>query len=228
MSLDTTLTLSLGGGRDALAASGIDDAARQMVLERDQNCCAFCGFQSKKYQIVRAKPDAASTKPDDLITSCIFCDQCLHIDDVPSMKSGVLIWMPEISQADLHHLIRAIYVARIAQGGIADAARRALDVLLSRREEAIKRIRTDDPALLAFVLRDFISRRAYGERAQRLDGIRLLPLDRRMVREGELEFNQFPQILAYWRSKEGPFGQFMPNSWGNLYQELMHPVADAA
>ena len=29
------------------------------------------------------------------------------------MGSGILIWLPEVGQAELNHLVRAIYVARI-------------------------------------------------------------------------------------------------------------------
>lgn len=223
-----SLPLSLAGGHGLPATPSLDETTRQKVLDRDGCACAFCGFVSKKYQIVRPKPVELTAKSipdwgntDNWVTACIFCDQVLRVDEVPAMKSGVLIWLPEFSQAELHHLVRAVYVARISQGGVADAARRVLDVLLSRREEAIKRIKTDDPTILSLVLRDYVSRRAYAERAAKLEGIRLLPLDRRMVREGELEFNQFPQILAYWRSKDGAFGQFMPNTWGTAFTELM-------
>jgi intracellular multiplication protein IcmJ len=131
------------------------------------------------------------------------------------------VWLPEISQGDLHHIARAIFVARISQGPVAEAARRALDVLMKRREDARGRLGTDDPFILASVLKDYISNKAYDLRAQKLDGIRLLPLDRRVIKEADLEFNQFPQILAYWRSKDGPFGGMAPKSWLLLYQKAM-------
>jgi intracellular multiplication protein IcmJ len=57
-------------------------------------------------------------------------------------------------------------------------------------------------------------------REKKLEGIRLFPLDRRIIKEGDLEFNQFPQILAYWRSKDGPFGGKVPNKWKNFYAEI--------
>lgn len=122
------------------------------------------------------------------------------------MRSGILIWLPEIAQTDLNHIARALYVARISQGPMADAARRTLDVLMGRREEVRRRLETDDPFILSMVLRDYISSTAYEARHKKLEGIRLFPLDRRIIKEADLEFNQFPQILAYWRSKDGPFG----------------------
>ena len=41
-----------------------------------------------------------------------------------------------------------------------------------------------------------------------------------IIKEGDLEFNQFPQILAFWRSKDGPFGGKVPNQWKNIYAQI--------
>ena len=137
------------------------------------------------------------------------------------MRSGVLVWMPEIEQVDLHHIARAIYVARISQGPIAEAARKSLDLIMARREDVKKRIHTDDPYILSMVLKDYLSPGHYKMRDKKLDGVRLFPLDRRIIKESELEFNQFPQILAYWRSKDGPFGGKTPPKWVSIYKEIM-------
>jgi len=93
-------------------------------------------------------------------------------------------------------------------------------MIMKRREEALERIKTDDPKILATVLSDYITKQNYDKRHEKLDGIRLFPLDRRTVKEGDLEFNQFPQILAYWRSKDGPFSALNPNDWIGHYAEL--------
>lgn len=208
-------------GSSAVAGVDVSDELRTQVFERDNHTCQYCGFVSRKYQVVRvkneqAKPDSA----DNLVTSCIFCDQCFALDRVASMKSGVLIWLPEIDQAMLHHIARAIYVARISQGAVADTARRALEVITQRREEAKNRIKTDDPAVMSMVMRSYIDPRAYKNRGDKLEGVRLFPLDRRIISEGDLEFNQFPQILAYWRSKDGPFGAYQPAQWLEDFKNL--------
>ncbi len=159
-------------------------------------------------------------RPENLATACIFCHQCFNMQDVAAMRSATLIWLPEISQADLHHVARAIYVARISQGPVAEAARRAFDVLTRRREDARIRLGTDDPFVLASVLKDYISDGAYDARTDKLEGLRLFPLDRRIIKEADLEFNQFPQILAYWRSKDGPFGSRLPRQWVDFYRRI--------
>lgn len=195
---------------------------KKSILDRDDNTCQCCGFKSAKYQEIHyIDHNPQNLRTDNLATTCIFCHQCFNLDLTTKMRSGVLIWLPEIEQSVLHDIARAIYVARISQGPMAEAARKALDVLMARREEARRRIQTDDPFVLSMVLKDFLTPRYYADRNAKLEGIRLFPLDRRIIKEADLEFNQFPQILAFWRSKDGPFGGKAPSIWLDLYRNAM-------
>lgn len=196
---------------------------KNKILKRDKDTCLFCGFQSKKYQEIHfLNHNLTDLRPSNMATACIFCHQCFQLDKVSAMRSGALIWCPEMTQAHINQLTKAVYIARISQGPMADSARRILDILMSRREEVKQRLGTDDPFILATVLKDFLSKKSYVASADKLEGVRLLPLDRRIIKEGDLEFNQFPQILAYWRSKDGPFGQTPPNKWIETFgQELV-------
>ncbi|MGB0719874.1 MAG: type IV secretion protein DotN [Bdellovibrionales bacterium] len=219
------IPLQLGITRDVKKGDGAPAAFsnedKQKIFERDNFACQCCGFTSKKYQDIHHKNgNRADVKDSNLATICIFCQQCFMLEKVSDMRSGVLLWIPEIEQAELHHMARAIYVARISQGPVAEASRKALDVLMSRREEVKKRISTDDPYILATVMRDYLGPKHYRARNEKLKGVRLFPLDRRIIKEAELEFNQFPQILAYWRSKDGPFGGKAPPQWISIYQRL--------
>lgn len=223
------------GGPQSLSKAGSDNGnatspmaqiltaeLKKAVLDRDDNTCQCCGFKSAKYQDVHfIDNNSKNLRMDNLATACIFCHQCFNLDQTTKMRSGVLIWLPEIEQHVLHDIARAIYVARISQGPMAEAARKALDVLMSRREEARRRIQTDDPFVLTTVLKDFMTPGLYAERGPKLDGVRLFPLDRRIIKEADLEFNQFPQILAFWRSKDGPFGGKAPSIWLDLYKDAM-------
>lgn len=200
----------------------VDETLQQKVLQRDKGVCQYCGFESGKHQTVHytgQDPDKPGEmkRLENFVTSCHYCQQCFYLDQVAMMQSGTLIWLPEIGQAALNHICRAVYIARITQGPIADAARETLDVLLSRKEEAQNRIGTDDVMQLATVLQDFLEHAEYKQRHAKLKHLRILPLDRRIVREGDLEFNQFPQILAYWRSKDGPFGEMPPRVWAEKF-----------
>lgn len=211
---------SLKGAADAKAA--LSPEIRQKILSRDDHSCQMCGFKSQKYQDIHfVDGDVTNLQMDNLITACIYCHQCFDLDKVAEMRSGVLVWLPEISQVDLHHIARAIYVARISQGSMAETAKKALETLMGRREEVKTRLHTDDPHVLALVMKDFLGPRHYAMREKKLEGVRLFPLDRRIIKEGDLEFNQFPQILAYWRSKAGPFGGKVPNQWKKFYAQLV-------
>jgi intracellular multiplication protein IcmJ len=219
-----------GAGNAGSASSSGDKKMptdlKTRIFERDYHTCRYCGFVSRKYQEINyLNGDRSDWNEKNLVTACIFCQQCFHLDEVSTMRSGVLLWLPEIEQAELHHIARAIYVARISQGPVADAARKALDVLMARREEVKKRISTDNPYILATVLRDYLGPKHYEMRGKKLKGVRLFPLDRRIIKEADLEFNQFPQILAYWRSKDGPFGGKAPPQWISLYKELIGKAA---
>lgn len=219
--LPVTLGIARTKGGTQTASKVVDDALRQKIFERDNHTCRHCGFESKKYQeigFVNGNPK--DLHADNLITTCMFCNQCFDLVRVSQMKSGVLLWLPEITQTDLHHIARAIYVARISQGSMAETAKKALDVLMERRVHAKDRLGTDDPYVLATVMEDFLTPKHYANRSNKLEGIKLFPLDRRIIKEGELEFNQFPQILAYWRSKDGPFGGKIPNQWKNIYAQM--------
>jgi intracellular multiplication protein IcmJ len=209
------------------------DELKNAVLQRDDYTCRYCGFRSQKYQEVNfsGTPDGkggSDGKPDSYSTACTFCYQCFHIERIERMQSGAVIWLPEIGQAALHHICRAIYVARISQGPMADAARDAMEALLARKEEAKNRLGTDSPKILSTVLQDFMESSEYKVRMTKLKGFRILPLDRRIIKEGDLEFNQFPQILAYWRSKDGPFGENPPRKWAKLFYDVQDKTAGTA
>lgn len=198
------------------------------VFERDQYTCQFCHFKSEKYQKIQFTGEASEKlSADDYLTACTFCYQCFHIDEIPRMQSGSIIWLPEMTQAELNNITRAIYIARITQGPMADTARDALEVLMRRKDEAKNKLGTDDPRILATIFQDFMESKEYARRNSRFKGFRIMPLDRRLVREGELEFNQFPQMLAYWRSSNGPYGPTPPRSWPEMFYNIKERL-DAA
>lgn len=211
------------------AALQVTEDLKSKVIARDDNTCRYCGFKARKYQeVVYIGQKDEPEKEDHYATACIFCHQCYHLEKIDRMQSGAVIWLPEISQPLLHHVCRAIYVARISRGPMADAARDAMEALLSRKEAAVHRLGTDSPRILSTVLQDFLEVNEYKLRLNKLKGFRILPLDRRIIKEGELEFNQFPQVLAYWRSKEGPFGDLPPRKWVELFYQIKETAGSAA
>jgi intracellular multiplication protein IcmJ len=144
---------------------------------------------------------------DKAVTACTFCEQVIRADLVPIQRSGLLIWLPEVSQPELNRLMYTVYAARISLGELATRARELLKRIVSRRTVAEERFGSDDPVVLVKRLHE--EKRAgapaeFSMQSATESGLRLMPFDRKIVHEGNLEFNQFPQMLAFWRSKDGP------------------------
>jgi hypothetical protein len=217
------LPLVLGvGERPGTEAAVVKNRSRlkaemEKALWRDGYTCRCCGFHSSKYQsVIPASPGSK----EDFLTVCKFCESCLALEKTGLSGAGVLVWLPEIPQTELHHIMRAIYILRGTEHPLAAAAEKAYEGLLARRAEAKKRLGSDDPLLLATVLSETLTDAEYASRQAKLEGLRLLPLDRWIVRGRSGDINHFPQIIKYWRSSEGPFGKFPPETWGALLESV--------
>lgn len=151
------------------------------------------------------------------MVACSFCEQARELERAGLMGGGILIWLPEITQAELHHIARAIYIAKAEGGEMAAAATRAMDALTARRTDAKKRIGSDDPLLLATVMRENLTASECKASAAKLDGIRLLPLDKYTVRKNGNDINGFPQMLKFWRSSNGPFAKIPTSEWNDMF-----------
>jgi intracellular multiplication protein IcmJ len=202
------------------------------VWRRDFDTCQFCGFRSAKYQTV-VWLSATQLDINDLATSCVFCEQVLRVDVAFPQKSGVLVWLPQVSQVAINRAMYVLYMLRISQDTRAQRARALLDRLMGRRVGAKERFGSDNPEAAAARLRGDTApeHRASGDPNEAAAlGLRLLPLDRRIVREADLEYNQFPQFLAYLRSKNGPTDMQMPKAWATFDEferSLLFLEADA-
>lgn len=221
--LPLAIRSAFSAGITASSSAGQSAALRSRVMARDNYSCVFCGFKSERFQEIRPlniDGVARGSKPDDWVTACHMCDQCLSLERVGMMGEGMLIWLPEITQPELNHLIRALYVARASEGEVGETAKQGLEALKGRRDEAKRRLGTDDPMILATVFADQLTETEYQERMDRLEGIRLFSLDRRIQRTASGEVDRFPDMLAYWRSKNGPYGNTPPANWRNLLDRL--------
>lgn len=203
------------------AVGTITPEAKQAIFKRDDHTCQCCGFRAEKYQdVLHLNGDKRDFRDENVLTTCVFCHQCFDLMETGQSRAGMLIWLPEISQSVLHHIMRALYIARVTQSGLGDAAKDAYDRLMKRGDEAKKRLGSTDPEALAIVLRDFLTHKQYSDVQERMSGIRLLPLDRKMIKENDMDYNQFPQILAYWRSRNGPFGGSPAQEWAAKFKDL--------
>jgi intracellular multiplication protein IcmJ len=197
--LQNTPPVPPGTFMEAWGVDGELTAVERAAIRRDLHCCRACGFVSEEHQRAVAL-NGNRRDLDQTVTLCLFCHQCFHLDKVAGMESGVLIRLPELTQAELHHVARELYVGRVLGGETAATAQACLDALLARRAQARERIGSDDPAALAERLAAADDPAALDAE---LDGIRLLPLDRRLVRKGNVLENLFPPIVGYWVSCSG-------------------------
>ena len=200
----------------------------EKTLKRDDFTCRFCGFRAKQYQ--RVIPYAAAGDPP-FVTACTFCEQCLALERSGITGAGLLIWLPEIKQAELNHIVRAIYVARAIKGPDGEAtavlATRALDTLTARRTEAKKRLGSDDPLLLATIMHESLSDEERANATPKLDGIRLLPAEKHMVRTAKGDSDHFPQIVNYWLSPQGPFANYPVAAWAEKFKSAIATAGHA-
>jgi intracellular multiplication protein IcmJ len=86
----------------------------ERVWERDNYTCQFCGFQARLYQeVVNLDQDYRNNKIGNLVTACCFCTQCFFLEAVGKNDygGGVIIYLPEIGQAELNGLCHVLFCA---------------------------------------------------------------------------------------------------------------------
>jgi len=213
--------ITLGVGRKSDAERSISSSQRldkkraEQIFHRDDFTCRFCEFRSASYQRIVPWKDAGNPP---YATACSFCEQALMLDRTGLSGGGILIWLPEISQIKLNHVMRAIYVARAVKSEFSAAASRAADALMARRADTKKRLGGDDPLLLATVMHEQLTDEEYKNAADKLEGIRLFPLDKHLVRTARGDINQFPQMVKFWCSSSGPFARLPVEEWTSLFK----------
>ena len=95
------------------------------LFERDAYTCQYCGFQAREFQeIVNLDGNYLNNKGGNLITACCFCSQCLFLQSVglDEMGGGQLIYLPEMSQADLNSFCHVLFCAMGNNTGYQDTA----------------------------------------------------------------------------------------------------------
>lgn len=84
------------------------------VFQRDNFTCQYCGFQAREYQeIVNLDRNFYNNKLSNMVTACCFCAQCFFLEAVgrSDYGGGRLIYLPEVTQADLNGLCHVLFCA---------------------------------------------------------------------------------------------------------------------
>ncbi|TAL58984.1 MAG: HNH endonuclease [Legionella sp.] len=84
------------------------------IFQRDRYTCQFCGFQAKLYQeIINIDNNYNNNRMSNLVTACCFCAQCFFIESVGvgGYGGGTLIYLPELTQAELNSMCHVLFCA---------------------------------------------------------------------------------------------------------------------
>lgn len=183
---------------------------RSKVLSRDGGRCFFCDFTSQKWQEVHHISDNHDDySMSNLATTCPLCHQCHHLGVAGSSGGGKIIWLPEMSQTELNHLCRAIFVASFDDNDttMGASARSILAALESRANFLEQHFApgASDPGLLGQVFLAF-KKEEYERRGDFLKNIRMLALPGR-----------FQAQTKYWR--DTVYRDIPISSWTSLIKE---------
>lgn len=178
---DLTLTASPGAWRlySARKADERFQSFEQKVLTRDNYTCQFCGFQAKKFQeIINLDGNYNNNKLNNLVTACCFCSQCFFIESVGvgGYGGGTLIYLPEVTQAELNSFCHVLFCAITNDTGYKNSAQAMYRSFKFRAQPVEEKFGegTSDPAMFGHLLID--SGEYANDSAKKIfESIRLLP-----------------------------------------------------
>lgn len=131
----------------------------QKVFQRDQYTCRFCGFQARQFQdIVNLDYDFSNNRLANLATACCFCSQCFFIESVGvgGFGGGSLIFLPELSQAELNSLCHVLFCAITNDTGYKNSAQTIYRSFKFRSQVVEEKFGegTSDPSILGHLMID--------------------------------------------------------------------------
>lgn len=132
----------------------------EQAYKRDHYTCQYCGFQARQYQeIVNLDGNYSNNKLSNLITACCFCSQCLFIQSVglDEMGGGQLVYLPEMSQADLNSFCHVLFCAMGNGTGYQDSAQAIYRGLKFRSQQIESKFGsgTSNPSVFGQLLLEF-------------------------------------------------------------------------
>jgi intracellular multiplication protein IcmJ len=151
----------------------------QKIFQRDNHTCQFCGFQARLYQdVVNLDNNYTNNKLPNLVTACCFCAQCFFIESVGvgGYGGGTLIYLPELTQAELNSLCHVLFCAITNDTGYKSSAQNIYRGFKARSQLVEEKFGegTSDPAIFGQLLID-AGVNDEERRAQLFKNILLLP-----------------------------------------------------
>lgn len=119
-------------------------ALKSRVLARDKKTCRYCGYTGDDTFVVNYNGNYRNNALSNLVTSCPLCAAALFVgsnesQDTHDESVDKLIYLPEVSQAQLSQLLRVIFVRISERGDKAEGAKEMYRSLrmLSRKVDEI-------------------------------------------------------------------------------------------
>ena len=149
------------------------------VLQRDQYRCRFCGFQARMYQeVINLDGDYKRNNMSNMATSCCFCAQCFFLESVGvgGYGGGTLVYLPEMTQAELNSMCHVLFCAITNNTGYKTTAQTIYLGLKVRAQQVEDKFGegTSDPSIFGHMLID-VGPLAEEKLTAVCQGLRLLP-----------------------------------------------------
>lgn len=87
-------------------------AIRGEINRRDKFTCQYCHFRSTQLEAINVDGDYTNNKMGNLTSCCILCAQCNLLDayNIDYKGDDKVIYMPELSQEQINHICRALFI----------------------------------------------------------------------------------------------------------------------
>lgn len=170
-----------------------------------QTPCRFCGLAAAGWQeLFHVNGDHRDESAGNVVVACALCHLVQHLNRLRIEEEAVLIWLPELTQAELNAVVRQVHLVYQAHGeppsmdrrpavGTAAlrAAYRSYQGLAERVAGAAERLGTTSPRDLGIALL-CLPKAAQDRRRELLGGLRLLGRGR-LFRDGH---DIYPDLLS--------------------------------
>ena len=84
---------------------------KEIVLKEYSECCVYCGYASMENNLVNKNFNYRDNSRENIVPACSICTQCVLLDGFGQdpLFGGTIIFLPELEQVQLAHLVRTIF-----------------------------------------------------------------------------------------------------------------------
>lgn len=153
---------------------------QEKIAARDHHSCRFCGFQAKHHFFsINLDGNYLNNQAANLATACPFCTQCQFLDGIglPFFPGGLLVYAPEVSQAELNSLTHILFQSIYLEDDSASQSKNIYRTFRLRSQLVEKQLGEDlsKPAVYARMLIDADPEQAQKFNQKVTKSVRLLP-----------------------------------------------------